>query len=106
MLEEVISRQLSYARSKDLVVFQVDLLRSDLYQILQGPVYKKIQQRKRETAYKLRIGDILSGTPIVEDIQQETPSEGETISSPTTKEKFRFLELGTRDIKIVAFISA
>lgn len=56
--------------------------------------------RKRETAYKLRIGDILSGTPIVEDIPQEVaPNPNETISSQnTTKERFRFLELGDKKI--------
>ncbi len=59
-----------------------------------------LQQRKRETAYKLRIGDILSGTPIVEDIAQEAaPNPNETVSSQnTTKERFRFLELGERKI--------
>jgi hypothetical protein len=53
--------------------------------------------RKRETAHKLRIGDILSGTPIVEDIPQDMPNPAET-ASQITKERFRFLELGEKRI--------
>jgi len=63
--------------------------------------------RKRETAYKLRIGDILSGTPIVEDIPQDAaPNPNETITSQaTTKERFRFLELGDKKIIRVNIIA-
>ena len=53
--------------------------------------------RKRETAYKLRIGDILRGTPIVEDIPQEMPDPSQTLSSPV-RERFRFLELDNKRI--------
>jgi RPA family protein len=61
------------------------------------------EQRKREVAYKMRIGDILSGTPIVEDIPQEATSEGESTSnaqgqSQTVRERFRFLEIGEKRI--------
>jgi RPA family protein len=46
--------------------------------------------KKRETAYKLRIGEIISGTPIIEDIKGEegTPN----------KEKFRFLEIRDKHV--------
>jgi hypothetical protein len=53
--------------------------------------------KKRETAYKIRIGDILKGTPIVEDVPQETPNPQESLSG-AVKEKFRFLELEERKI--------
>jgi len=56
-----------------------------------------IQQRKRETAYKLKIGDILLGTPIIEDILQEPSPDGQT-QSQAVRERFRFLELGTKRI--------
>lgn len=54
--------------------------------------------RKRETAYKLRIGDILSGTPIVEDIPQEASPDPTQTTSNLIKERFRFLELGDKKI--------
>jgi RPA family protein len=53
--------------------------------------------KKRETAYKLRIGEILSGTPIVEDIPQEIPNPAEN-QNQVVKERFRFLELGDKKI--------
>lgn len=53
--------------------------------------------KKRETAYKLRIGDILLGTPIVEDIPQEIADPNEN-QSQVVKERFRFLELGEKKI--------
>lgn len=57
------------------------------------------EYKKREIAYKLKIGDILAGTPIVEDVPQEaSPNPGETLTA-AVKEKFRFLEL--KDKKIV-----
>jgi RPA family protein len=60
--------------------------------------------RKRETAHKLRIGDLLSGTPIVEDVPQETQDPTQT-SSQVTKERFRFLELGDKKIVRVNVIA-
>jgi RPA family protein len=55
--------------------------------------------RKRETAYKLKIGDILNGTPIVEDVLQEVaPDPTQALATSSTKEKFRFLELGDKKI--------
>ena len=60
--------------------------------------------KKRETAYKLRIGDILRGSPIVEDIPQETPNPNSVITSPV-KERFRFLELEDKRIIRVNIIA-
>lgn len=60
--------------------------------------------RKRETAYKLRIGDLLRGTPIIEDIPQENPVEGESTNQPA-RERFRFLELGDKRIIRVNIIA-
>ena len=55
--------------------------------------------RKRETAHKLRIGDIISGTLIVEDIPQEvSPNPSESFGSGAVKERFRFLEIGDKRI--------
>jgi len=62
------------------------------------------EQRKRETAHKLKIGDILSGMPIVEDVPQETPDPSQTLTTPT-KERFRFLELGDKKIVRVNIIA-
>lgn len=62
------------------------------------------EQRKRETAHKLKIGDILAGTPIVEDVPQETPDPAQTLTAPT-KERFRFLELGDKKIMRVNVIA-
>ncbi len=56
------------------------------------------EQRKRETAYKVRIGEIFNGTPIVEDVAQDIPNQSESFSGPVVKERFRFLELGDRKI--------
>jgi RPA family protein len=53
--------------------------------------------KKRETAHKLRIGDVLRGTPIIEDVPQET-ADPTQVSSGAVKEKFRFLELGDKKI--------
>jgi RPA family protein len=62
--------------------------------------------KKRETAYKLRIGEILSGAPIVEDVPQEaSPDPTQNISSGATKERFRFLELGDKKIIRVNIIA-
>ncbi|MFH1711323.1 MAG: OB-fold nucleic acid binding domain-containing protein [Nanoarchaeota archaeon] len=47
------------------------------------------EQIKRQTAFKLRIGDILNGKPIIEE--QQSP-EGKPI------QRFRFLELGEKKI--------
>jgi len=54
--------------------------------------------KKRETAYKLKIGDILSGTPIVEDVPQEAAPDTTQTASAVIKERFRFLELGDKRI--------
>ncbi|MDP1729361.1 MAG: hypothetical protein Q8L27_04115, partial [archaeon] len=62
--------------------------------------------RKRETAHKLRIGDIIAGTPIVEDIPQEaSPNPSESFSSGATKERFRFLEIGDKRVIRVNIIA-
>jgi len=58
----------------------------------------EIQQRKRETAYKIRIGDILRGTPIIEDIIQEASTDPSQIVEQRARERFRFLELGDKKI--------
>lgn len=55
-----------------------------------------VEIKKRETAYKLRIGELLTGVPIVEDVAQEVPSNLE--SPGTVRERFRFLELGDKKI--------
>jgi hypothetical protein len=48
------------------------------------------EYKKRETAHKLRIGEILSGTPIVEDVVQEAaPDSTQTVAPGATKERFR-----------------
>jgi len=54
-----------------------------------------MEQRKREPAYKLNIGQILSGNPIIE--QQET-EQGQ-------KERFKFLELNNKQIIRVNIVS-
>ncbi len=46
--------------------------------------------RKREVAYKLKIGDILAGNPIIE---KETTDQG------VARERFKFLELNNRQIQ-------
>jgi len=56
------------------------------------------EYKKREVAHKLKIGDILAGVPIVESIPQDLPDPNETMTGATTKERFRFLELGDRKI--------
>jgi RPA family protein len=60
-----------------------------------------VEQRKREIAFKLRIGDILAGTPIVEEAQvlEKAEMPNETFQSNAPRERFRFLEL--KDKKIV-----
>jgi RPA family protein len=63
------------------------------------------EYKKRETAYKLRIGDILSGTPIVEDIPQEASPDPSQTQSTQVKERFRFLELGDKKIIRVNIIA-
>lgn len=64
-----------------------------------------MEQRKRETAHKLKIGDILRGVPIVEDIPQERPDPSQTIVSGATKERFRFLELDNKRIMRVNIVA-
>jgi RPA family protein len=64
-----------------------------------------VEYKKREIAYKLKIGEILAGTPIVEDIPQEaSPNPNETVSG-AVKERFRFLELGDKKIIRVNIIA-
>jgi len=64
------------------------------------------EYKKREIAYKLRVGEILSGVPIVEDIPQEAvPDSTQTIGPGATKERFRFLELGDKRIIRVNIIA-
>jgi RPA family protein len=55
--------------------------------------------KKRETAYKLKIGDILKGTPIVEEMPSLAPDSPTDSFKNAPKERFRFLEL--EDKKIV-----
>jgi len=52
--------------------------------------------KKRETAYKLRIGEILNGTPVIE----ETKS-----AEMGNKERFRFLEVAEKQIIRVNLIA-
>ncbi len=64
------------------------------------------EYKKRETAYKLRIGEILSGVPIVEDVPQEaSPDPTQSIGTGAVKERFRFLELGDKRIIRVNIIA-
>ncbi len=60
--------------------------------------------KKRETAYKMRIGNILNGTPIVEEIAQEIADPTQK-QSGATKERFRFLEVGSKKIIRVNLIA-
>jgi len=65
-----------------------------------------VEFKKRETAHKLKIGDLLAGTPIVEDIPQDPNADPNTVNSSTmTKERFRFLELGNKHIVRVNIIA-
>jgi DNA polymerase III alpha subunit len=67
-----------------------------------------VEFKKRETAYKLKIGDLLAGTPIVEDIPQDPnfdPTTTNSSSTQATKERFRFLELGNKHIVRVNIIA-
>jgi hypothetical protein len=52
--------------------------------------------KKRETAYKLRIGEILNGTPIIEETKNEETGN---------KERFRFLEVAEKQIIRVNLIA-
>ena len=52
--------------------------------------------KKRETAYKLRIGEILNGTPIIEETKSEETGN---------KERFRFLEVAEKQIIRVNLIA-
>ncbi len=61
--------------------------------------------KKRETAYKLKIGDILAGTPIVEDVPQEASPDPTATPSTIIKERFRFLELGDKKIMRINIIA-
>lgn len=58
----------------------------------------ELQQRKRETAYKVKIGDILRGTPIVEEMPVLRPESPTDSFQAQTKERFRFLELEDKKI--------
>ncbi len=49
------------------------------------------EQIKRQTAYKLRIGDLLKGKPILENVEEQ--------------QRFRFLELGDKNIVRVNVIA-
>jgi RPA family protein len=60
--------------------------------------------RKRETAHKIRIGDLLKGIPVVEEVNQDIPNPSET-QSHAIKERFRFLELGDKHIVRVNIIA-
>lgn len=53
--------------------------------------------RKRETAYKIQIGDVQKGTPIVE--------ESKDSETEATKERFRFLELGNKQVVRVNIVA-
>jgi RPA family protein len=67
-----------------------------------------VEFKKRETAHKLKIGDLLAGTPIVEDIPQDPnfdPTTANSSSTQATKERFRFLELGNKKIVRVNIIA-
>jgi RPA family protein len=64
-----------------------------------------MEQRKRETAYKLKIGDILNGTPIVEDIPQEASPDPTQAQNTVVKERFRFLEIGEKKIMRINIIA-
>jgi len=64
--------------------------------------------KKRETAHKLKIGDLLAGTPIVEDIPQDPnidPTLANQSPNQAIKERFRFLELGNKHIIRVNIIA-
>ena len=64
------------------------------------------EYKKRETAHKLRIGDVLLGTPIVEDVPQEaSPDPTQALAPGATKERFRFLEIGEKRIIRVNIIA-
>jgi len=65
----------------------------------------EFQQRKRETAHKLKIGEILSGTPIVEAMPVMNPEAPTDSFQAQTKERFRFLELGSKKIVRVNVIA-
>ncbi len=54
----------------------------------------EIGQRKREVAYKLQIGEILRGNPIIEITSEETPEA-------KAKERFKFLELNNDKKRVV-----
>jgi RPA family protein len=54
--------------------------------------------RKRETAYKVRIGQVLNGHPIIEK------QEAETTDGPA-KEKFKFLELADKQVQRINIIA-
>ena len=63
--------------------------------------------KKRETAYKIKIGDLLLGVPIIEDVPvlEKPEGNGETFNTTAPKERFRFLELGDKKIVRVNIIA-
>ena len=66
--------------------------------------------RKREIAYKLRIGDILKGTPIIETITPNPTNETqgtiqETAQQQAPKERLKFVELGDKKILRVNIVA-
>lgn len=63
------------------------------------------EYKKRETAYKLKIGEILSGTPIVESMPNLNPEAPTDSFQAQPKERFRYLELGTKKIIRVNIIA-
>lgn len=51
--------------------------------------------KKRETGYKIKIGDILNGNPVIEEENKEG----------TLRERFRFLELNNKQIQRVNIVA-
>ena len=63
------------------------------------------EYKKRETAHKLKIGQILIGTPIVEAMPNLNPEAPTDSFQAQPKERFRYLELGTKKIVRVNIIA-
>ncbi len=63
------------------------------------------EYKKRETAHKLKIGDILGGTPIVEEMPNLNPDSATDSFQAQPKERFRFLELGTKKVVRINIIA-
>lgn len=56
------------------------------------------EMKKREIAHKLRIGDILKGNPIIEQIQPG-------MQGGSVQERFNFLELGDKQVKRINIVA-